>query len=61
MLYISGDRLVGNEQKKLPQPKSIGIIKIRELTKYQIDQIELMLGQRSCCSLGIEEGRTNKN
>jgi ribosomal protein S13 len=38
-----------------------GKIKIKELTKYQIDQIEQMIGQDQCCSLGIEEGRTSRH
>ncbi|KAK4707068.1 hypothetical protein R3W88_033366 [Solanum pinnatisectum] len=62
MLYISGARLVGNEQVRIGSTKIDGIrpkkaiqvryrlgisgnIKIKELTKYQINQIEQMIGQ----------------
>uniref|UniRef100_K4D8U2 Small ribosomal subunit protein uS13m n=1 Tax=Solanum lycopersicum TaxID=4081 RepID=K4D8U2_SOLLC len=62
MLYISGARLVGDEQVRIASTKIVGIgpkkaiqvryrlgisgnIKIKELTKYQIDQIEQIIGQ----------------
>jgi len=62
MLYISGARLVADEQVRIASTKIDGIgpkkaiqvryrlgisgnIKIKELTKYQIDQIEQMIGQ----------------
>lgn len=62
MLYISGARLVPDEQVRISSTKMDGIgpkkaiqlcyrlglsgkIKINELTKYQIDQIEQMIGQ----------------
>ena len=62
MLYISGARLVADEQVRIALTKIDGIgpkkaimvcyrlgisgnIKIKELTKYQIDQIEQIIGQ----------------
>nr|ULQ69841.1 ribosomal protein S13 [Prionium serratum] len=71
MIYISGALLLPSDQVRIALRKMVralaiplcsrlgisGQMKMFELTKYQIEQLEKVLSQDHLVSLGIEEGR----